>query len=421
MLTVADNELLTKSGPNTPLGTFLRRFWTPVATCAEIGGPDAPPVRIEALGQKFVAFRDSSGRLGLLDRYCPHRRASLFWGRNEADGLRCVYHGWKFDVHGQCTDMPNCPEGVTLKDRVRTGAYPTIERGGLLWAYLGPHEQMPEFPRVEILEAPDSHRQIVKIRVNANYLQAQEGDVDLGHTSFLHSRLDNAPSAGMAFLHSSTAPPVFHDRTPKYFVEETEYGLVHAVRRIAGEGEYSWRVGHYLMPYIVMVPGRRTGLLLTNIRVPIDDERSWFYRLFVHIERPLSEEDRRGIFAGVMAPEMIPGTTTMKANQENDYLIDRDVQRTQTYTGIRSIVAQDMAMTEDQDGAILDRSREHLVSSDRTVIALRKKLLARVKALANGTEPLEASRPLAYAVRPVDLHSHEESSLENALREAVRS
>ncbi len=418
MLSVEDNALLTQSGPDTPLGTLLRRFWTPVATCEEIGG--SAPARVRVLGQDFVAFRDASGHLGLLDAYCPHRRANLYWGRNEQDGLRCVYHGWKFDIAGRCIDLPNCPEGETLKDRVQIGAYPTVERGGLIWAYLGPRDRIPAFPSVEVLETPPAHRHIVKVHLNANYLQAQEGDVDLGHTSFLHSRLDSAPSTGMAFLHSnSSAPPIFQDRTPKFFAEETDYGFVHAARRVAGAGEYSWRIGHYLMPYIALVPGRRTSLLLTNVRVPIDDEHSAFYRMFVRLDRPLGEEDRPAIFGGVMAPEMIPESTTTKANKANDYLMDREIQRTQTYTGIGSIVVQDMTMTEDQDGAIVDRSREYLVSADRTIIVLRKKLLDRVKGLMHGDEPAEAAHPAAYAVRSADLHSREEHSLENAMREAI--
>ena len=140
-LSKADNELLIRTGPGTPMGDLYRRFWAPVMLAEELGGPDSAPVRVNVLGENLVAFRNSSGKLGLIDAYCPHRRANLYWGRNEQDGLRCVYHGWKFDVNGQCTDLPNCPEGEVLKNKVRTTAYPVLERGGIIWAYMGPADK----------------------------------------------------------------------------------------------------------------------------------------------------------------------------------------------------------------------------------------------------------------------------------------
>ena len=193
MLSIEDNELLVRTGPGTPMGNLMRRFWVPIMLESELGGPDSAPVRVGVLGEKLVAFRDTSGKIGLLDGYCPHRRANLFWGRNEEHGLRCIYHGWKFDVHGQCSDLPNCPEGTQLYERVTTRAYPTQASGGLVFAYMGPPELQPEFPDIEVFKAEPDRRSICKMLVDGNYFQMVEGDLDSSHVSFLHSQLDGTP------------------------------------------------------------------------------------------------------------------------------------------------------------------------------------------------------------------------------------
>jgi phthalate 4,5-dioxygenase oxygenase subunit len=419
VLSAKDNELLVRTGPGTPMGELFRRFWLPIMLATDIGGPDSDPVRVTILGERLVAFRDTAGAIGLLDAYCPHRRANLFWGRNEEHGLRCVYHGWKFDVDGQCTDLPNCPEGPALKNRVKTTAYPTLERGGIIWAYLGPRERMPEFPMVEILHTPASHRHVMKIRVNNNYLQSLEGDMDLGHTSFLHSRLDKQTSPGMHFLHSKVnKTALFEDKMGTMFVREAAYGLMHGVRRNAENDLYHWRVGQYLMPSTNLIASQRGGMTLSNIRIPIDDEHALLFRCFVNPTRPLDDDDWKVINAGVMAPEMIPATAIMAENKSNDYLRDRSITRAENFTGIKSIVAQDAAMTEDMDGP--DRSKEHLVSSDRTTIGLRKKLLTRVKDLMAGIEPPEPANPGAYAVRGVDVYLPRDVSVEEGTKDLIR-
>jgi phthalate 4,5-dioxygenase len=397
MLTREDNELLVRTGPGTPMGELDRRFWVPVMLESELGGPDSAPVRVSVLGEKLVAFRDTSGAIGLLNAYCPHRRANLYWGRNEEHGLRCIYHGWKFDVNGQCTDLPNSPEGVTLKERVKTRSYPTLARGGIVWAYMGPLAEPPAFPDMEILNFPESHRYISKIVLKANYFQMQEGDMDSSHTSFLHRRLDKNTYAG-----ALATSAVFQDTAPKWFIDETDYGMMLASRRAAADNQYNWRVGQFLMPFTYLIASVSGTLMRANIRVPIDDEHSMLFRCFTRADEPLREEDHAAVAAGVMTPAMIPGTFTMVENSDNEYLQSREMQRTQNYSGIKSIVAQDVAVTEDQDGPVADRSLEYLVSSDRAITALRKKLLTRVKALMKGGEPPEASNPKAYGVRALD-------------------
>ena len=398
MLSREDNELLVRVGPGTAMGELFRRFWTPIMLSSELGGPDSPPVRATVLGEILVAFRDTGGTVGLLAAYCPHRRANLFWGRNEQHGLRCVYHGWKFDVNGRCVDLPNCPEGDKLKERVTTPSYPTLERGGLIWAYLGPRELRPEFPNYEGFHAPASHRFIRKMIAKGNYLQLMEGDVDSSHVSFLHSRLDNEPLPG-----SRVNPNTFQDRMPRWFPQETDYGLMLSAQRNAGPDHFQWRVNQYLMPYITLIAAPPGLPVLHQVRTPIDDETSMHFRCFIHPERPLTDEEIATFEAGVIVPELIPGSFETKENIANEYLIDRQDQRTTTFSGIRSIVAQDLAVTQDQGGGwIADRRQERLVSSDRAITMLRKRLLTPAKALQRGIEPQEPRNARSFAVRPGD-------------------
>jgi phenylpropionate dioxygenase-like ring-hydroxylating dioxygenase large terminal subunit len=336
----------------------------------------------------------------------------MFWGRNEEHGLRCIYHGWKFDVKGQCTDLPNCPEGATLKDRVKTRAYPTLERGGLIWAYMGPPELKPEFPNYEGFSAPPSGRFIRKMIAKGNYLQLMEGDVDSSHVSFLHSRLDSEPLPG-----SRVNPNTFQDRMPRWFPQETDYGLMLSAQRNAGPDHFQWRVNQYLMPYITLIAAPVGLPVLHQVRVPIDDETSMHFRCFLHPERALTADEIAIFEAGVIVPEVIPGTFEMVESEANEYLVDRDEQRTTTYTGIKSIVAQDLAVTQDQGGRIADRSREYLVSSDRAIIMLRKRLLTAAKALQQGIEPPETRNTRSYAVRPGDFILPRDVPVESGARE----
>src|SRR5438874_10389817 len=190
MLSKEDNELITNTNAGTPMGELFRRFWLPVALSEELPGPDCVPIRVKVLGEDLIGIRDTSGRPGLFDAYCPHRGAPLFFGRNEEDGLRCVYHGWKFAVAGQCVDLPNAPEGPTFKDKIKIKCYPSLEAGDLIWAYMGPAEKKPPFPGFEWVNLPKSHRYVTKFIEQCNYLQAMEGDYDPSHARFLHSTLD---------------------------------------------------------------------------------------------------------------------------------------------------------------------------------------------------------------------------------------
>ncbi len=191
MLSVEDNELVTNTNKDTPMGEAFRRFWLPVMLARELPTPDCEPVRLTILGEKLIAFRDTEGRVGIVDAYCPHRGAPMFYGRNEENGLRCVYHGWKFDVNGECVDLPSAPEGETYRHKINIVRYPAVEAGDLIWAYMGPADKQPPFPEFEWLNLPASHRYVRKFKLECNYLQAMEGDYDPSHALFLHSTLDD--------------------------------------------------------------------------------------------------------------------------------------------------------------------------------------------------------------------------------------
>jgi len=238
MLSREENELLTRTDQGTPAGNYFRRFWLPALLPSDLPAPDCPPVRVRLLGEDLIAFRDSNGKVGLVEESCPHRRASLFFGRNEECGLRCVYHGWKFGVDGTCMDMPNEPDEYRFQNKVRITAYPTREYGGMIWTYMGDPEQEPELPKLEWARVPESHRHVSKRLQETNYLQAIEGGIDSSHSNFLHASLDAfrlTDSYVAKVKASSNLRAKYHlmDKAPVFTVKKTDYGLIIAVRRNA--------------------------------------------------------------------------------------------------------------------------------------------------------------------------------------------
>jgi phenylpropionate dioxygenase-like ring-hydroxylating dioxygenase large terminal subunit len=396
------------------MGNLLRRFWIPALLSSELAEPDGPPVRVELLGERLVAFRDTDGRVGLLDTYCAHRRANLFWGRNEACGLRCAYHGWKFDVNGVCVDIPNVSKGDMIRTGVRVTSYPVQERGGVAWAFMGPGAP-PPFPATEVFDLPPSHRHIQKIVLEGNWFQFMEGDVDSSHVAFLHSRVDGRPPVPGTFIPHWQ----FGDLTPKLAAKTTKYGMMLTARREAGPDEYSLRVTQWLMPFTSLIAAVRDSAFTTNIRIPLTDEKTMHLRIFARIDQPLTANDRAILDGGVLFPEMMPGTFETRANIGNDYLIDRAAQKTTSFTGIKSIPVQDYAMVQDQGGPCADRSRENLIESDLAIIAVRRRILRAVKALAAGEEPPEASNAAAYRVRSIDFVAPKDMDILTAVERAL--
>lgn len=411
MLTQEQNEMITRVGPGTPGGEFWRRFWLPTMVSGELPEPDCPPVRLRLLGENLIAFRTTSGRVGLVADNCPHRGASLFFGRNEEEGLRCVYHGWKFDTEGRCVDMPNEPPESNFKHKVQVPAYPCQEKAGVIWTYMGPKELTPEMPQMGWMLVPESHCYITKIWVESNWLQALEGDIDNSHAAFNHGLIGG--TADMPFLERLrlgrvAAPQVMprgtgtnlfmQDLAPRGMVVETDYGIMMGWQRYAGEESYQWHINHWMMPSYAQISAN-----LCNVRFPMDDHNSWWLRVSWNAEQPLTEEQVRTIRdGGVMHPELIPGTFRPKEHKDNDYLIDRQWQKTGSVTGIKSIPQQDRAVTESM-GAIYDRRQERLGTSDTVIIQMRRRLLREMRALAEGKEPYPSQHGEIYRVRGCDV------------------
>jgi len=414
MLTPEENARLTRVGPGTPMGTLMRRYWQPALLSEELAEADGAPVRVRLLGEDLVAFRDTEGNVGLVDAFCPHRRAPMFFGRNEECGLRCVYHGWKFDKDGTCVDMPSEPPDSLFKTKVRIGAYPTHEAGDMIWAYLGPPESQPPAPDYELLRAPKTHRHVSKTFEHANWLQALEGGIDTSHSSFAH----NNDIQNKRLLRNA-------DTAPRLEVEKTAYGFRYAGIRSRDEEDYV-RVYHYVMPAQQLRVGvtdwgggkKAVPALHGHVWVPIDDEHTWTFN-WIYAYDPAIPIDRDYALAyethsGRGPAEYIPGTYHLKLNRENDYLIDRELQRTKTFTGITGVNTQDFALQEGM-GPICDRSGEHLGTSDRAIIAARQLLIEALDAIDRGEAP-RGTNPGDYSnVRPVDLEIPRGSRWQQAL------
>ena len=399
MLSREDNDLLTRTGPGTPMGALFRRHWLPFMLADELAA-DAPPKRVRLLGECLVAFRDSAGRPGLLGEHCPHRRASLYYGRNEAGGLRCVYHGWKFDVAGRCLDMPSEPASSSFRHKVSAQSYPVLERAGVLWAYLGPAEKRAELPELEWLGVPAGQRYASRWLQDCNYAQALEGEIDEAHVGFLHRRFDHEDASAGVARTALTGGYFQEDTAPRYTVHETPYGLACGARRSVEGAQHLWRVNLFLMPCFTLIPpSDDEGVRLFRAWVPADDERTSVLCVTWRTDGPVSERDLSLWKGGEAAHRRLePGTTTPVERAQNDYMIDREAQRTRSFTGIAGIRAQDAMVTESA-GAIVDRAREHLGTSDKAVIAFRGRLLAAARSLGHGIEPQTPYDPDCYRVR----------------------
>jgi phthalate 4,5-dioxygenase oxygenase subunit len=375
MFSREENELLTRVGAGTAMGDLMRRYWLPALLSEEIAMPDSPPVRVRLLGEDLVAFRDSEGRVGLLDEHCSHRGTSLFYGRNEECGLRCIYHGWKYDVEGNVLETPAEPAESDFKRKIHHTAYPCKEVGGFVFAYMGPREKMPLFPLYEWVSLPADRMHVVKSYLECNYLQGIEGDFDSSHTTFLHCN-------NLADLKRLN-----RDGAPTLEAEETAYGMrAISIRKVGDEQSYV-RISPFIMPAFSIVPGPATAKFEENdtrafrFWIPVDDTSTWFYILTMR-DVPFSEEEK------TKARSWVDASYRRIRNAGNDYLQDRELQRTQIYSGIKAVIPaeQDGCATESM-GPIYDRTREHLGYSDKTIIALRKILLRAAMGIREGREP----------------------------------
>jgi phthalate 4,5-dioxygenase len=405
-------DTMSRVGSGTPMGEAMRRFWMPALISAEVLA-DGAPLRLRMLGEDLVAFRDTNGKVGIVDAYCPHKRAPLFFGRNEQCGLRCVYHGWKFDVDGNCKDIPNIvpPDNYDmLVKRMKITAYDTAEAGGIVWVYMGPKDKKPGLPMMEWMGLPPEYVHVSRWLQRSNWIQGMEGELDTAHISFLHL----SQSMGDTL---SRGASLAQDGAPLTFVKDTDYGFFYAARR-RFENQFYWRITHWLLPMWSAVPptpefyfGHGRGWS------PIDDYTTTTFAYRYRVDKPLDESDWKEINEGVSFPPLMEraavqmpnghviDTYLPTANKSNDYLIDRDQQRGLSFSGIYGINTQDRGLQESMPGlpgeppGLVDRAGEHLVASDMPVIAARRKLVTLAQDTRKGVDSVATQRPESYQVR----------------------
>ena len=400
MLKPEQNALVTQTGPGTPMGVLFRRYWLPALLAQELPAPDCPPVRLQILSERMVAFRDTQGRLGLVDEFCAHRGVSLWFGRNEENGIRCPYHGWKYDVNGQCMEVPSEPAESGYCDKIKLKSYPMIERGGVIWVYMGPVEHQPPFPEFEFATVPPEQSYTSKRYQECNWLQAMEGGIDSSHVSFLHSGSLNTDPL---FKGAKGNQYNLNDRMPIFEVVESEGGLYIGARRNAEAGHYYWRITPWVMPCFTMVPPRGDHPVHGHFWVPIDDENNWAWSFDYHPVRALSHAERSAMEAGKGIHVAVDANYRPLQNKDNDYQMDRAAQKAGVnYSGIEGIGMQDASLQESM-GPICDRTKENLVSTDNGIIMARHRLMKAAKALRDKGTPPPAIGPAAQRVRSASL------------------
>jgi phthalate 4,5-dioxygenase len=391
MLSQHENELLTRVEGDAPMGQMMRRYWLPAALGEEVVERDGTPVRVRMFGENLVLFRDTDGRLGLIEEFCAHRLASLALGRNEECGLRCVYHGWKFDVHGACVDMPTEPSGYGYRDRIRLRSYPLQEAGGIVWAYLGPDGSAPAFPTYDWMKLPTDHVVSMKIGERANYLQAIEGATDNAHSWFLHR--DATADSTKRFAISDDLSPILE-------AEDTNYGFRYATIRRPNENADTLkyvRVMLFVVPSTSIIPRPMdpTKATQVQIHVPIDDTHSYLYNaVWSQNGQALDREEmleRKRARRGIDIDERYFSFDHIG----NWWRQDRAAMKNGSWMGIEGVPHQDIAAQESM-GPIVDRTREHLGTSDVAIIRLRRRLLEAVTRFQRGETPMGQDPPAPF-------------------------
>ena len=372
MLSTEDNELLCRVEGGAPMGRLMRRHWIPACLSEEVAQRDGPPVRVRLLGEDLVAFRDTEGRIGVLDEHCPHRRASLALGRNEECGLRCLYHGWKIDVEGNVVDRPSESHEAVLAKKVTHRMYPSREAGGFVWVWMGPADETRDFEPPAWAPSPDVHTSIVKMHVGCNWAQVLEGAIDSAHSSSLHStdmvpaHVDRAGATANEWLRPST------DKAPRLQVQRTDFGFRYvAIRRpIKNAGTHDYlRITLFVAPFTVLIPpNNRYNLSILNI--PQDDTNTMFYFIAWSEGEGVDQDDWRRFCKAQVGVDLDVNFHRIRT-RANNYLQDREAMKRGSHTGIEGIPNQDIAMWETM-GPIADRSRERLGASDVAIVQFRR-------------------------------------------------
>jgi len=387
------------------MGNLMRQYWIPFLQSADLPEKDGAPLRVRLLGEDLVAFRNTEGRIGLIDHVCPHRCASLFFARNEENGLRCLYHGWKFDVEGRCLDIPNEPPGSHFNEQIRITAYPCVEQNGIVWTYLGPdHNRPPPLPELGWALVEPKQRGALRYQRACNWLQAMEGDFDSSHLSFLHLAFDpklqgtaENKQAGIDYYRNIARM----DKQPLLEVQDTDVGVMYGARRDSEEGKFYWRVTQFMLPFYTSVPGFG-GKNRDKVWVPLDDEHTMVWEPHWSSTRELSKAEQKGWKDRVGPSGFLPdtddwlGKKRFAANAENDYLLDRHRQKNINFSGMENVTPiQDGAMQESM-GAICDRTREHLGASDAAIVRMRRRLLNAARELEKNKIPPGVENPALY-------------------------
>jgi len=381
-------ELLVRTGAGTTMGKLMRRYWVPVMLASEIAEPDGPPVRVKILGERLLAFRDSDGRTGLVDEFCAHRGVSLFLGRNEEGGIRCSYHGWKFDVTGQCTELPSAP-GLAPKMQIKS--YPFVERGDVMWAYMGEPDDQPQLPELEWCLLQPTHRFVTKRYQASGWLQAMEGGIDTTHASWVHRyELDRDPM----HKHAVANKYIKADRNAVFDIEEASHGVTIFGRRNGEEDSHYWRVTQWIFPWFTLIPPFGPHAMGGHMWIPIDDESCWAWSINFLPDRPLPKDELQAMREGLgIHVKYIPGTFVPLANPSNDWLINRQAQKNlESFSGVEGFSIQDASLQESM-GPIQDYSKEHLVATDRPIVMVRRILARTAYEMEQGIRPpaLDAS------------------------------
>ena len=425
MLSATDNAYLNSSEPDTPMGNYLRCHWHPVALSEEVAKPDCAPIRLKVMGEDLLLFRDSKGKTGLIEPFCAHRGADLFFGRNEECGIRCIYHGWKYDIHGNCIDMPNVPKDAAYHGKIKIKAYPTQEFADMVWAYMGPSDIQPfEVPQLEAGLVPPSHRYVTKRLVECNWTHSMEGALDTAHFSFLHMpapafRKDDSSNIA---ADESRIRWLRNDPAPRFKIIDHEVGFLIGGARNADPGDHYWRLTQYMLPTHSITPSAMPNETYYGYSwVPIDDHSCWMYVYAWHPDQAISDEERKKYIKGGYGQfaELGPGYVPLR-NRSNSYLMSREEQKTISFTGIRGIAEQDQ-MAQESQGYMIDRTKENLSPTDVGIIRFRKLLLQEAKAFAAGKKPDSPNKAKDYCVRGGGAHTKSSLALEQVMEERFGS
>ena len=388
MLTQADNELLTRVGPATKMGDVMRRYWHPVALSDQLPEPDCAPLRVPLLGERLVVFRDTNGEVGVLEEFCMHRGASLAIGRVEEGGIRCIYHGWKFDVKGNVLEVPNHPNDCAFRARKKQPAFPTVEKSGLIWTYIGPQEHQPPF-REFAADAEDLHRLVIRINVKCNWLALWEGGLDSSHVSVLHTnqaRPSWAQSRGITEKATDVDFKAMDDTAPSFEVEDTFFGYHYAaIREEAGNPNRNVRITPAIMPYGRIIAGPLFDFLV--FEVP-DDDYSTSTFITMYSTNPIDKESTFKLLGLDDERYWSEDDPNYKGSWDNNFFQDRDGMTT-NWTGFKGIEIEDANIGLSY-GPLYDRSKENLVPADVAVVRIRRRLKECVRRIDAGKDPIGA-------------------------------